>query len=256
MRRDGGADRRLGFRQVDADPPSRRPCARRRGRASRRVFGARRAGGRPAHAPRRARIRRHVGFVFQQFNLVGRLSVLTNVLIGLLGRIPLARHARLRFTEIEKRRRRWPRCTRVGIAEHCARQRAVHALRRPAAARRDRARPGAGRQADARRRADRLARSRVGAPRHGDRWPRSTASDGVTVLVSLHQVAVRHALLPAHHRAARRRGRLRRASDGADAGHAAASSTAPRAEELFLPDAIPWRAPARALGAAAAAAAL
>src|SRR5215468_3341616 len=29
------------------------------------------------------RCRRDVGFVFQQFNLVGRLSVLTNVLVGL-----------------------------------------------------------------------------------------------------------------------------------------------------------------------------
>ena len=32
--------------------------------------------------------RAHVGVVFQQFNLVSRLSVLTNVLTGLLGRIP------------------------------------------------------------------------------------------------------------------------------------------------------------------------
>ena len=33
-------------------------------------------------------LRREVGVIFQQFNLVGRLSVLTNVLIGCLGRIP------------------------------------------------------------------------------------------------------------------------------------------------------------------------
>jgi phosphonate transport system ATP-binding protein len=36
-------------------------------------------------------IRRDVAFVFQQFNLVGRLSVLTNVLIGALSRVPLWR---------------------------------------------------------------------------------------------------------------------------------------------------------------------
>jgi phosphonate transport system ATP-binding protein len=36
-------------------------------------------------------IRRDVAFVFQQFNLVGRLSVLTNVLIGALCRVPLWR---------------------------------------------------------------------------------------------------------------------------------------------------------------------
>jgi phosphonate transport system ATP-binding protein len=33
-------------------------------------------------------IRRDVGVIFQQFNLVGRLPVLTNVLVGVLGRIP------------------------------------------------------------------------------------------------------------------------------------------------------------------------
>ncbi|WP_244816576.1 phosphonate ABC transporter ATP-binding protein [Caballeronia sp. Lep1P3] len=36
-------------------------------------------------------IRRDVAFVFQQFNLVGRLSVMTNVLIGALSRVPLWR---------------------------------------------------------------------------------------------------------------------------------------------------------------------
>ena len=33
-------------------------------------------------------LRREVGVIFQQFNLVERLSVMTNVLIGLLGRVP------------------------------------------------------------------------------------------------------------------------------------------------------------------------
>ncbi len=32
-------------------------------------------------------VRRKVGFIFQQFNLVGRLSLMTNVLIGAMGRI-------------------------------------------------------------------------------------------------------------------------------------------------------------------------
>src|SRR5262245_27165823 len=36
----------------------------------------------------RRRLRRHIGFIFQQFNLVGRLSVLSNVLIGRLGYVP------------------------------------------------------------------------------------------------------------------------------------------------------------------------
>jgi phosphonate transport system ATP-binding protein len=37
------------------------------------------------------RIRRDIGFVFQQFNLVNRLTVETNVLIGALARLPLWR---------------------------------------------------------------------------------------------------------------------------------------------------------------------
>ncbi|RZT42807.1 phosphonate ABC transporter ATP-binding protein [Cupriavidus agavae] len=34
------------------------------------------------------RVRAEIGFVFQQFNLVGRLPVITNVLVGMLTRIP------------------------------------------------------------------------------------------------------------------------------------------------------------------------
>jgi ABC-type phosphate/phosphonate transport system ATPase subunit len=33
-------------------------------------------------------LRARIGVVFQQFNLVSRLSVLTNVCLGLLGRLP------------------------------------------------------------------------------------------------------------------------------------------------------------------------
>jgi phosphonate transport system ATP-binding protein len=42
-------------------------------------------------------IRADLGFVFQQFNLVGRLSVATNVLAGLLYRLPLWRSLLMRF---------------------------------------------------------------------------------------------------------------------------------------------------------------
>ena len=48
------------------------------------------------------RLRADVGFVFQQFNLVGRLTVLTNVLVGLLPRVPAWRSAALRFTPEER----------------------------------------------------------------------------------------------------------------------------------------------------------
>ncbi len=36
-------------------------------------------------------LRREIGVIFQQFNLVGRMSVLTNVLTGVLGKIPVWR---------------------------------------------------------------------------------------------------------------------------------------------------------------------
>jgi phosphonate transport system ATP-binding protein len=48
------------------------------------------------------RMRAQVGFVFQQFNLVGRLSVLTNVLVGLLSRVPAWRALAMQFTREEK----------------------------------------------------------------------------------------------------------------------------------------------------------
>ena len=78
------------------------------------------AGGRIARDIRR--IRRNIGFVFQQFNLVGRLSVETNVLTGCLGRTPFWRSLLKIFTYSE-------RCCaaealgRVGIADR-AHQRA------------------------------------------------------------------------------------------------------------------------------------
>ena len=47
-------------------------------------------------------VRSRIGFVFQQFNLVGRLSVLTNVLVGTLGRVPVWRGTMCWFTQAEK----------------------------------------------------------------------------------------------------------------------------------------------------------
>jgi phosphonate transport system ATP-binding protein len=48
------------------------------------------------------RIRRDIGFVFQQFNLVHRLTVETNVLIGALSRLPLWRRLTGRFPRAER----------------------------------------------------------------------------------------------------------------------------------------------------------
>jgi phosphonate transport system ATP-binding protein len=63
-----------------------------------------------------SRLRAHVGVIFQQFNLVPRLSVLTNVCLGLLGQIPSWRGNFSRFTRSEKRKA-MQALSRVGIAE-------------------------------------------------------------------------------------------------------------------------------------------
>lgn len=52
--------------------------------------------------PNIRRLRAEIGFVFQQFNLVGRLSVMTNVLVGLLYRTSLVRSLLMRFSTAER----------------------------------------------------------------------------------------------------------------------------------------------------------
>ena len=47
-------------------------------------------------------MRQHTGIIFQQFNLVGRMNVLSNVLTGLLSRMPLWRSLTARFTREEQ----------------------------------------------------------------------------------------------------------------------------------------------------------
>lgn len=62
-------------------------------------------------------LRARIGVVFQQFNLVPRLTVLTNVCLGQLGRMPLLR-ATLGYFTHEEKCRAMRALTRVGIAEH------------------------------------------------------------------------------------------------------------------------------------------
>ncbi|MEN9590463.1 MAG: phosphonate transporter ATP-binding protein [Pseudomonadota bacterium] len=66
--------------------------------------------------------RAKVGFVFQQFNLVDRLSVMTNVLVGLLHRLPLWRSLLGLFSQAE-RTLAYQALARVGIQD-CHSQRA------------------------------------------------------------------------------------------------------------------------------------
>ncbi len=58
----------------------------------------------------------HIGVIFQQFNLVGRLSVLTNVLVGLLGHIPPWRGTLGWFSRAEKQQA-LAALDRVGMAD-------------------------------------------------------------------------------------------------------------------------------------------
>jgi phosphonate transport system ATP-binding protein len=93
-------------------------CDREVGRGLITVFGAPvQNGGRMARNVRQ--MRRHVGVIFQQFNLVGRLSLLTNVVIGALGRVPAWRGALGLFTRDEKLLA-MDAMQRVGIARHAA----------------------------------------------------------------------------------------------------------------------------------------
>ncbi len=64
-------------------------------------------------------VRADIGVVFQQFNLVGRLPVLTNVLAGMLHRVPLWRSVGRWFTPAERIEGLQALC-RVGIVETAA----------------------------------------------------------------------------------------------------------------------------------------
>ncbi|WGD30327.1 phosphonate ABC transporter ATP-binding protein [Ancylobacter sp. WKF20] len=72
-------------------------------------------GGRLAGDVRAAR--RHIGLVFQQFALAGRMSVLTNVLVGALGRISVLRGTLGLFND-DERRTAYAALAEVGIAQH------------------------------------------------------------------------------------------------------------------------------------------
>ncbi len=170
-------------RQVDADPlhqPAGRADRRRdpvrRRRTSRSCAGA---------ALRAAR--RRIGMVFQEYNLVERLTVMENLLCGPARlRLGLARLA----APLSRRRtstRAFELLDAVGPrrASPPARRRA---LRRPAPARRHRARADAGAGAAARRRADLLARSEDLGRDHGADRRRRAGERDIPVIVNIHDV--------------------------------------------------------------------
>lgn len=62
-------------------------------------------------------LRVRIGVIFQQFNLVPRLTLLTNVCFGLLGQLPMVRGTLGQFSDADKRKA-MQALARVGIAEH------------------------------------------------------------------------------------------------------------------------------------------
>jgi len=70
--------------------------------------------GRIAGDVRHARAK--IGVIFQQYNLVGRLSLLTNVLVGALGRVPRVRGT-LSFFTVREKMQAMAALHRVGMAE-------------------------------------------------------------------------------------------------------------------------------------------
>jgi phosphonate transport system ATP-binding protein len=67
------------------------------------------------------RARSDIGYIFQQFNLVGRLNVLTNVLLGNLGRMPRWRGSMGLFNS-EERDRAMDALERVGLGPYAYRR--------------------------------------------------------------------------------------------------------------------------------------
>jgi phosphonate transport system ATP-binding protein len=136
-------------------------------------------------SPEVRRIRGNVGFVFQQFNLVNRLSVITNVLIGTLSRLPLWRTLTFRFPEAE-RRLAIAALQRAGIADW--------AFQRAASLSGGQQQRAAIARAMVQRASLVLADEPIASldPEAARRVMESLAElnreDGVTVLVSLHQV--------------------------------------------------------------------
>ena len=137
--------------------------------------------------------RSDIGVVFQQFNLVGRLSVLTNVLCGSLGRAPAWRTLCMQFTQEEKRHA-MVALARVGMADY--------ALQRASTL-------SGGQQQRAAIARTLVQRSKViladepvssldpaSSQQVMDHLQSINKTDGITLLISLHQVEYAHRYCP------------------------------------------------------------
>ena len=134
-------------------------------------------------------IRRQIGFIFQQFNLVRRSSVITNVLTGRLGYVNTAQSLVGYFSK-EDHPRAIRNLNRLGLADRelmCAPIRSAAV----SAACGDCTRADAGTQTDSCGRAGCLARSGPGA-HHSQYLEQLNKDDGLTVLCSLHFLDLVH----------------------------------------------------------------
>ncbi|GGB24608.1 phosphonates import ATP-binding protein PhnC 2 [Tistrella bauzanensis] len=158
-------------------------CDRNDGGAIRVLGGSVQQNGRIARDIRSRRAR--IGVVFQQFNLVGRLSVITNVLTGTLGTLPLWRVITGRFRRVDQLRA-LAALDRVGIAEWAHRRASTLSggqQQRAAIAR------ALVQQAEVIMADEPIASlDPESAKRVMDTLARINAEDGTTVVVSLHQV--------------------------------------------------------------------
>ena len=137
-------------------------------------------------SPHVRRLRADVAVIFQQFNLVGRLSLLENVLLGGLGRMGFWRGSLGRFTR-EERLAAMEALARVGMADY--------AMQRASTLSGGQQQRGAIARALVQKAAIILADEPIASldPESARRVMESlaqiNAEDGTTVVVSLHQVA-------------------------------------------------------------------
>ena len=137
------------------------------------------------------RVRARTGVIFQQFNLVGRMSLLTNVALGALGRVPTWRGSLGRFTR-EERLAAMEALRRVGMERY--------ASQRASTLSGGQQQRGAIARALMQRAEILLADEPIAsldpesARRVMDQMTHISRDDGITVMVSLHQVgfAVRY----------------------------------------------------------------